>query len=652
MTKPNPIIELLGISKVFGKNKKTILKHVSLKIYSGDFLAVMGQSGAGKSTLLSILGLLDRPSSGTYKVEGVETSTLTEMERNKLRSRIFGFVFQSSMLVDDFTVIENATLGLRIQGMDRVRRTQIGQNVLESVGIDERPFSKAGVLSGGQRQRLAIARATATSPKIILADEPTGNLDKDNAQRVMELLFELRSEGATVIVVTHEDSIAAQADRIITLKDGLIHSDVSKKRLRINRINDLRTSRDLASSNAYPRFSPLITKTMDDFVEVLNSIRQRWLRTLLLLSAFAFGVGGLVLAIGLSNTAASQVGVRLDEASLDEVRVLIPNGIADVRDRQALKELVEKVHSIPHVLSVGWLARGDSQIANISRFWPASESVTSPLNVLSASPEYFEIQGYEDSLALFTALQDGTLKNVAILGANSNKELQSGSPLPGSTFWMNNSEVAVIDLLPKLSGSDKSILNNSVIVTPEMIFADKPSLVLLIKTEPGFPAAIAEAVPYVLDPANPTQFNVETAADLRNLKLGVSNDFGIFISIASTVLLVLALFSAGLTLYLNVVSRGSEIALRRAIGASKKGVAQLFLIEGGVLGFVGGLAGVSVGVYALLAMSKSIGWEPVFSPEYLLLGISIGVFSGFLASSVPAYFAMRKEPAAAMRVLP
>ena len=652
MTKMKPALELVGISKTFGTDKRTVLKDVSLKIFSGDFVAIVGESGAGKSTFLGILGLLDRPSSGIYRVEGIETSKLTEMQRDNLRSRKFGFVFQSSMLVDDLTVLENATLGLRIQGLKREIRSKIGLDVLKSVGIEERPHTKAGVLSGGQRQRLAIARATATSPQIILADEPTGNLDDENAQRVMELLFQLRSEGATVIVVTHENSIAAQADRIITLRDGVIQCDITNQRLSSTRNSSEWIPRHIDVLATSTKFSQWKTKIVDDFVEVLNSISRRWLRTLLLLLAFAFGVGGLVLSIGLSNSAASQVSIRLDEASLDEVRVLIPKGIADLQDPESLNKLVNKVQLVPHVLNAGWLAQGDSQIANISRFWPDTVPMENPLNLLAASPEYFEIQGYEECKGLLTALQDGTLKNVAILGSNSSKTLQSSSPGPGSTFWINNSETAVVDTLPKLSGSDKSILNNSIIVTPEMISSDNPYLVLLIKTEPGFPAAIAEAIPYVLDPTNPNQFNVEIAADLRNLQLGVSNDFGVFISIASTVLLLLALFSAGLTMYLNVVSRGSEIALRRAIGSSKKVVAQQLLMEGGILGFVGGIAGASAGVLVLITLSKLIGWEPVFSPESFLWGITIGVVSGVLASSVPAYFAMRKEPATALRVLP
>ena len=205
------------------------LNGVNLTVNDGEFLAVMGPSGCGKSTLLNILGLLDDPTSGSYIFDGTETATLPERERGRLRKGRVGFVFQSFNLIDELDVAHNVELPLTYLGLSRSERRKRVDEMLAKVHINHRSRHLPQQLSGGQQQRVAIARALVTHPTLILADEPTGNLDSTNGREIMELLASLNREGTTIVMVTHSDRDAAYASRVVHLFDGTIVGEVEKK---------------------------------------------------------------------------------------------------------------------------------------------------------------------------------------------------------------------------------------------------------------------------------------------------------------------------------------------------------------------------------------------------------------------------------------
>ncbi len=223
------MIKLDNITKIFRTSEvETVaLDGVSLEVKQGEFIAIMGPSGCGKSTLLNILGLLDGATSGSYQLSGHEVAGLSERERTRVRKGQIGFVFQSFNLIDEMTVAENVALPLVYQGISAQERKQRTSDVLDRVAISHRAGHFPSQLSGGQQQRVAIARATVTRPLLILADEPTGNLDSRNGAEVMALLSELNSEGATIIMVTHSERDASYAHRTIHLLDGKITSHPS-----------------------------------------------------------------------------------------------------------------------------------------------------------------------------------------------------------------------------------------------------------------------------------------------------------------------------------------------------------------------------------------------------------------------------------------
>lgn len=221
------MITLTNLSRVFRTQdiETTALSNINLTVKQGDFLAIMGPSGCGKSTLLSILGMLDSPTSGSFSFAGTDIAGYSEKQLAELRKASIGFVFQSFNLIDELTVFENVELPLQYQKVRKSERKQRVEAILKRVGIDHRGEHLPQQLSGGQQQRVAVARALVINPKLILADEPTGNLDSKNGDEVMSMLRELNKEGTTVIMVTHAEKEGAYADRLVRLLDGQIMVD-------------------------------------------------------------------------------------------------------------------------------------------------------------------------------------------------------------------------------------------------------------------------------------------------------------------------------------------------------------------------------------------------------------------------------------------
>ncbi len=223
------VIDIEDVTKLYRMGSETIhaLRGVGLKIRRNEYLAIMGPSGSGKSTLMNMLGCLDTPTAGRYEFNGKNVATMVDDELAEIRNREIGFVFQTFNLLPRSNALQNVELPLIYAGLPKTERIERARRALENVGLGDRMFHRPNELSGGQRQRVAIARALVNTPSIILADEPTGNLDSKTGEEIMQLFEHLYDQGNTIIVVTHEEDIARHARRIVRLRDGLIESDAA-----------------------------------------------------------------------------------------------------------------------------------------------------------------------------------------------------------------------------------------------------------------------------------------------------------------------------------------------------------------------------------------------------------------------------------------
>ena len=226
------LVEIRDVCKVYnpGENEVRALDHVTVCIDQGEFVAIIGQSGSGKSTLMNMIGCLDVPTSGLYRLHGEDVSEMDDNELSDIRNREIGFIFQGFNLIPNLTALENVELPLIYRGVGRHKRAELSRTALEKVGLGHRMDHRPSEMSGGQQQRVAIARAIAQSPPVILADEPTGNLDSHSTEEILEILKELHREGSTVILITHDNEVAVQASRIIKIRDGRIESDTKEQK--------------------------------------------------------------------------------------------------------------------------------------------------------------------------------------------------------------------------------------------------------------------------------------------------------------------------------------------------------------------------------------------------------------------------------------
>ena len=221
------LIKVVDLCKIYnpGENEVRALDHIDLEIDEGEFVAIIGHSGSGKSTFMNMLGCLDVPTSGKYYLNGTVVSTMTDNQLSEIRNREIGFIFQGFNLIPNLTAEENVELPLIYRGMDRKSRRKLARESLEMVGLEHRMTHKPSEMSGGQQQRVAIARAIAAKPPVILADEPTGNLDSASSKEILGILKKLHAGGRTVILITHDDGIASQAKRVVRIMDGKIETD-------------------------------------------------------------------------------------------------------------------------------------------------------------------------------------------------------------------------------------------------------------------------------------------------------------------------------------------------------------------------------------------------------------------------------------------
>lgn len=631
-----PTLRLRGVGREF--HGAAALERAEFEIAQGEFVAIEGPSGSGKSTLLNVLGLLDRPTQGTYSVGEVDTSGVSEREFTDLRSSTFAFVFQSFHLLDRRPVIDSVELGLIYRDVEATERRERAVNALASVGLAHLAFQRANRLSGGERQRVAIARALAARVPVILADEPTGNLDSQNSGAVVELLRALNDGGATVVIVTHDPAVARQASRRLRVQDGIVTEQDRRSDKLVGRA-------DLAARPSFPvpptsspsRWSRLLEQGQDALANAMSKAG----RTSGLVAAVGVAVGLSLATAGLAQSAARQVTQTFDAHSNKDVSVSWgPSGLDALSDVEH-GSIIERVAEVRGVSSVAIVAaHGESEIRVGSR--PArSVAVYSASGMVEPAARLTVAWGREGA---------GLGPGEALIGETLARQLHLA---PVSTRPVVIVGGAEFDIVGTVASSPRvERLPSSLVVSDAdaIAFQEPQKTTALVVTTTGAARQVATQLPLVVNPYNPSVLKVQAPPDPRTLRDSIENDVHTSMVALSAVALIASVIGLGNAMASAVLERRQEFGLRRALGARPRQLFSLIVFESVLVGAAGGVVGLFGGLMTVLTVTIVRRWSPVIDPSMVPLALIGGVIVGAVSGVLAAARASRVLPSDALRL--
>ncbi|MFB0564236.1 MAG: ABC transporter permease [Candidatus Aminicenantaceae bacterium] len=660
------MIELKNISKTYhiGEVAVSALRDISLKISPGEFVAIMGPSGSGKSTLLHILGLLDRPDNGSYYLIGKDVSILSQEELAAFRNEFIGFVFQMFNLLPRLKAKENVSLPIVYSSDIKNRKFSSPEDLLRKVGLGDRINHNPNELSGGEQQRVAIARALVKNPKIILADEPTGNLDSSSAKEVLEILKSLNDSGITVVMVTHEKELTRGAKRIIKLFDGKIVSDefVAGKPHTISEERGEPAPRErgeggLPADLKIRHFDFFRLKNY--FSQAMRSLLSNKYRSFLSILGILIGVAAVIAMLALGTGAREDIKKYLTSlgSNLLSVRVhwhrpggiaLEPGSIARLTIEDA-----EEVKKVTYVKRVNPTVSGRGQVVYENKNWNT--------RITGVTPEYPFIRASQVEEGRF--FNDGemiTRSKVALLGKTVVRELFEDENPIGQYVKINRINFRVIGILPEKGATgwrdrDDEIvlpLNTAMYRVLGKRYVDYIDVEVVDEKE--MEKAQKEIKKLIVREHN-IPFDREDTIEVRNMaeiQEAVSSTARTFSwllgSIAFISLLVGGIGIMNIML-VSVTERTREIGLRKAIGANNKDILSQFIIEAIVICLVGGILGILFGAAISGGLAKFAGWSTKVSLAAVLLAFLFSAGIGLFFGLWPARKASLLNPIDALR---
>ena len=647
------MIELHDLAKSYrlGSTAVQALRGATLTIEPGEFVAIMGPSGSGKSTLMHVIGLLDTPDAGSYRLYGREVAHLSEDELAVLRREAIGFVFQQFNLLPRMTAAENVALP-RLYSHHQLD-TARAADMLRRVGLGERIGHRPGELSGGQQQRVAIARALINEPRIILADEPTGNLDSASQHEILELLTDLNRQGMTVIMVTHEEDVARYARRRIRILDGRVQSDE-------------RTAPVVPAAAASGGVSLAAPRPfgLADFVEHLRqglrALLANKVRTLLSMLGILIGVAAVIAMLGLGRGATLAIEARL--ASLGSNLLVLRTGAIrvggvaqeagattrlTVEDADAIRERV------PGVTLASPTVQGRARAAYLNRNWNTQVHGTGTPNAKMRAAEPQAGRFFTDDEVQHRA-------RVAVVGLTIVRELFGNANPIGEQIKINKVPFQVIGVLPEKGASWRD--EDDVIVVPvltgmhRLLGKDYVDYIdIEVATREGMDAAREAMLDLIIarHRVPPSQredaYDVRNLADIQSAMSETSRTMSWLLAAIATISLVVGGIGIMNIMLVSVTERTREIGLRKAVGARPRDILAQFLTETVVVSAVGGAAGIAIGWGATLLLSGLAGWTTSVSPAAVLLAFGFSAGIGMLFGLYPARKAAGLNPIDALR---
>jgi macrolide transport system ATP-binding/permease protein len=647
-----PLIELRDIRRTFvtgGGVEVHALRGIDLKIYPGEFLAIMGQSGSGKSTLMNLLGCLDRPTSGTYLFAGRDIKSFDEDGLAWLRREAFGFVFQSYNLLSTATAEENVEIPAIYAGLSSAERRLRGEALLTSLGLGARMDHRPSQLSGGQQQRVSIARALMNGGQVILADEPTGALDSQSGVEVMALLEKLAREGHTVILITHDREVAAHADRVVEFRDGKILNDSGPAEGAVdpshnNKLRDLFLSRKVAS--AFAGVGEAIRMA-------LRSLRANVFRTVLTLLGIVIGVVSVVVMLAIGEGVGAQIVERISSIGTNMLNLQPARGEEQRRDLPSTltwEDADAIFEGVPNVLGTMPELQGNFTV----RYQRQDHSV----QVTATSERVPELRNWPLAEGVFFTREDSnTYTPVAVLGSTARDELFPNDEDPlGEFVLINNVPFQIIGVLTAKGGSSGFGGGDQ----DDAIFIPfRTGALRLMGTQYARSIAVAvddiakmdqtekDLTAFMMSRHGKQDFRIFNSAELLDTVNQTTGMLTMLLGAIAAISLLVGGIGVMNIMLVSVTERTREIGIRMATGARQKDILAQFLSEAIVVSGLGGAIGLALGLGIGLAMQQ-FGVPIKFTSGPMLLAFSCATATGLIFGFAPARKAARLDPVVAL----
>ncbi len=646
------MIELKNLYKTYGKGegKVVALNDVSLSISQGEFVAIMGPSGSGKSTLLHMLGFLDRPDKGMYTILGNDVSRLSDDALAHIRNDLVGFAFQQFHLLRRTSALENVELPLIYSGKKDIIRN--AREKLDSVGLIQRAKHLPNELSGGEQQRVAIARALVNDPLILLADEPTGNLDTKSEEEIMKILIGLNKEGKTIILVTHEREIAQCAKRIITMRDGKIVSDEARNpeshfEKEKSPIKDL-----VSGGNIHFRRVEFIEHLRQSF----RAIFANRVRSFLSMLGILFGVAAVIAMLALGQGAKMSIEQRLKTLGSNLLSVRGGSGkartagsvtrftSADINAIRTLKPLVRRVSGY---------VNGSGQIVYKNENWST--------RIESLGYDYGEMRAAIPEIGRwFTREEIAKREKVAIIGLSVAEKLFGDKNPVSETIKINRIKFKVIGIVPE-KGAGGWRDQDDVVYIPittgmyrvlgknylDGIYIEVSDIEPMEEVQERISKLIIKRHRIYKNPDD--YFHMHNMSEIQEMLSSTTKTMSMLLGCIAAISLLVGGIGIMNIMLVSVTERTREIGLRKAVGARAKDIMTQFLIESVVMTLSGGLMGILLGVATSTILSFFAGWATKVTISNIILASGFSIAVGLFFGLWPAKKASRLNPIEALR---
>ncbi|MDT8399485.1 MAG: MacB family efflux pump subunit [Pseudomonadales bacterium] len=646
-----PLIEFRNITRTFvtgGGVEVRALRGINLKIYPGEFVAIMGQSGSGKSTLMNILGCLDRPNSGTYLFAGRNIKSFDADGLAWLRREAFGFVFQSYNLLANATAEENVEVPAVYAGISAAQRHYRARQLLSSLGLGERMDHRPSQLSGGQQQRVSIARALMNGGKIILADEPTGALDSQSGVEVLALLKDLARRGHTVIVITHDAEVAGHADRIIEFRDGNILNDSGPVDGTIDagqniKLSDLFLSRKIVSSLAGLGEAARMA---------LRSLKANLFRTVLTLLGIVIGVASVVAMLAIGEGARRDIVDRISSIGTNILNLQPARGEGQSRNIPSTLSFEDAdaiMENVPNVLSTLPEIQGNETVRFGRQDYQTQITATS--ESLPQARNWPLAQG-----VFFTRRDSDTYTPVAVLGATVAEALFPGGGNPlGEYLLIRNVPFQIIGVMTRKgsSGFGGRDQDDAVFVPLKTgglrLFGQKfaRSIAVAVDDVGKIDETERNLTEFMVARHGVQDFRIFNSAELLDTVSASQDTFTMLLGSVAAISLLVGGIGVMNIMLVSVTERTREIGIRMATGARQSDILQQFLAEAIVVSGVGGMLGVAAGIGVGMVL-KSFGVSILFTSQPMILAFSSATAIGLIFGFAPARKAAGLDPVVAL----